>query len=505
MAGRTVALPDLLAAHIEAAEALAASDEEPGAARLWVGDAGEAAAGFVSELFQAAGDFAPLPPAEYPALLAALMAGRVVRPRHGRHPRLFIWGLLEARLQRADVMILGGLNEGVWPPEAQADPWMSRPMQARFGLPLPERRTGLTAHDFAQAMGAEAVVLTRAARVEGAPTVPSRWLARIEAVLHAIHGTDPLREGPSPWPGSAFLNWTRALHEAEARVEVAPPEPRPPVAARPRRLSVTQVETLMRDPYALYARKVLRLDALDPIDADPGAAERGSFVHAALEMYVKAHPGAPPPDGLAKLLDIGRTAFGPALDHPGVWAFWWPRFERIAAWFLEREGERHAGIAASAVEVKGERLIEAPAGDFLLTATADRVDTMADGTLAILDYKTGVLPTRPQLAAGLAPQLPLEAAIAQAGGFAGVPAGAVGALAYWRLGGGDPPGEIRPLDDPAALAEAALAGLERLIRAFDDPATPYRAIPRPAFVPRYNDYAHLERVAEWSAASEEDA
>jgi len=503
MAARKARLTELLAAHVEAAEALAASDAEAGAARLWAGGAGEAAASFVSELNQAAAGFAAVTPAEYPALLAALMAGRVVRPRHGRHPRLFIWGLLEARLQRADVMILGGLNEGVWPPEAAADPWMSRPMQARFGLPLPERRTGLTAHDFAQAMGAEQVVLTRAARVAGAPTVPSRWLARIEAVLHAIHGSDPLGDTAAPWPGGTILDWSRALDTPAERVEVAPPEPRPPVEARPRRLSVTQVETLMRDPYALYARKVLRLDALDPLDADPGAADRGLFIHEALESFVRACPGAIPDDALERLLEHGREAFGAALDHPGVRAFWWPRYERIAAWFLEEERARRVGLAASAVEVKGSRVIDAPAGEFLLTATADRVDRLADGTLAILDYKTGRVPSPKELAAGFAPQLPLEAAIAQAGGFEGVPAGAVGELAFWKLGGGEPPGEIKRVADPEALAEAALAGLTRLVHTFDDPATPYRAIPRPAFALAFNDYAHLERVAEWSAAEEE--
>ena len=505
MAASKATLPELVAAHITAAEALAASDTGEGGARLWAGDAGEAAAGFVSELFQAAGDFAAVTPAEYPALLAALMVGRVVRPRHGAHPRLFIWGLLEARLQRADVMILGGLNEGAWPPEAVADPWMSRPMQARFGLPLPERRTGLTAHDFVQAMGAGAVVLSRAARVEGAPTVPSRWLARIEAVLHAIQGTDPLGDDASPWPGSTLLEWTRMLDEPAVRVEVAPPAPRPPVAARPRRLSVTQIEMLMRDPYALYARKILRLDALDPIDADPGAAERGQFIHQALEAFVRACPDAVPDDAYARLLEIGRQTFGPALDHPGVLAFWWPRFERIAGWFLDKERERRAAIIASAVEVKGERVIEGPAGAFVLNATADRVDRLADGTLAILNYKTGSVPSKKELAAGFAPQLPLEAAIAQAGGFDGVPAGAVAELAFWRLGGGDPPGEIKPVADPGTLADQALAGLMGLIAKFDDPATPYHAIPRPEFAPRYNDYDHLERAAEWSAVSDEDA
>jgi ATP-dependent helicase/nuclease subunit B len=511
MAEREATLPALLTAHVAAAEALAASDTEDGGARLWAGDAGEAAAGFVSELFQATGDFDAVRPVEYPALLAALMTGRVVRPRYGAHPRLSIWGLLEARLQRADVMILGGLNEGVWPPEAEADPWMSRPMQARFGLPLPERRTGLTAHDFAQAMGAETVILTRAARVEGAPTVPSRWLARIEAVLHAIAGTSPMpaedeeqeEERGFPMPSEWFLDWARALDKPTERVEVKPPAPKPPVTARPRGLSVTQVETLMRDPYALYAQKVLQIKALEPIDADPSAADRGQFIHLALEAFVREWPDAIPDDAYEQLLARGRDAFGPALEHPGVWAFWWPRYQRVAAWFLERERERRASLAASFVEVKGEHAIEGPAGPFVLNATADRIDRLADGTLAILDYKTGGVPSKKELAAGFAPQLPLEAAIAQAGGFPGVPASAVSELAFWRMTGGEEPGEVKRVDDPERRAQEALAGLTDLVARFDDPATPYHAIPRPAYAPRYTDYAHLERVAEWSAGEEE--
>jgi ATP-dependent helicase/nuclease subunit B len=336
--------------------------------------------------------------------------------------------------------------------------------------------------------------------------VPSRWLARIEAVLHAVQGTDPLGDEASPWPGSTIIDWARALDKPAERVEVKPPAPKPPVDARPRGLSVTQVETLMRDPYALYAQKVLRLKALEPIDADPSEADRGQFIHLALEAFVRDWPDAIPDDAgeaLEQLLKHGKAAFGPALEHPGVWAFWWPRYERVAAWFLERERERRAALAGSFVEVKGEHAIEGPAGPFVLNATADRIDRLADGTLAILDYKTGGVPSKKELAAGFAPQLPLEAAIAQAGGFRDVPAGTVRELAFWRMAGGDPPGEIKPVADPERHAQEALGGLTDLVARFDDPATPYHAIPRPAYAPRYTDYAHLERVAEWSAGEEE--
>ena len=261
----------------------------------------------------------------------------------------------------------------------------------------------------------------------------------------------------------------------------------------------------MRDPYALYAKKILGLRALDPIDADPGAADRGLFIHKALEEFVRTHGDAGlPGDAIAKLLEFGRQAFGASLALPGVWAFWWPRFERIAAWFLQLEQTRRAAIARSHVEVTGRQTLNAPGGDFLLTATADRIDVLRDASLAILDYKTGTLPSKKAIAAGFAPQLPLEAVIAAAGGFEGIPAGAVGELAFWHLTGGDPAGKTVPLKDPGSLAEDALAGLGTVIACFDNETTPYMAQPRLSAAPRYNDYAHLERIAEWSVAASED-
>ncbi|MCZ6860260.1 MAG: PD-(D/E)XK nuclease family protein, partial [Alphaproteobacteria bacterium] len=433
--------------------------------------------------------------------------------RHGRHQRLNIWGLLEARLQLADVRILGSLNEGTCPTEALTDPWMSRPMRADFGLPLPERRIGLSAHDFTQYMSAPEIVLTRSLRVEGAPSVPSRWLLRLDAVLHALAGTDPDEPTTEAAPTdflmgrSLMLGWHRDLHvpKPDTINSIGAPAPRPPLAARPRQLSVTQVEALMRDPYALYAKKILGLRALDPIDADPGAADRGLFIHKALEEFMQAHGGADlPSDATEKLLEFGRQAFGASLTLPGVWAFWWPRFERIAAWFLQLERTRRHEITLSHVEITGRCALNAPGGEFLLTATADRIDVLHDERLAILDYKTGTLPTKKEIAGGFAPQLPLEAAIAAGGGFEGIPAGAVGELAFWHLTGGDPAGKVVPLKDPDALASEALAGLGAVIACFDDEATPYMARPRLSVSRRYTDYAHLERIAEWSVAMDEE-
>src|SRR5690606_20009946 len=135
-------------------------------------------ANFIRELIESAPAFGELLPESYSYFFDELLSARVVRPRFGLHPRLFIWGPLEARLQHADRMILGGLNEGTWPGEANIDPWVNRPMRAAMGLEPPERRIGLSAHDFAEGASAEEAVLSRALKVEGAPAVASRWWLR---------------------------------------------------------------------------------------------------------------------------------------------------------------------------------------------------------------------------------------------------------------------------------------------------------------------------------------
>jgi ATP-dependent helicase/nuclease subunit B len=487
-----VSLSGLVDAHVAAAEQFARSDTEEGAARLWSGEAGETLAEFVLELRDAADSLPDIPPANYPDMLDALMEGRTVRPRHSRHPRLNIWGPLEARLQHADLIVLGGLNEGVWPGELRPDPWMNRPMRDLFGLPLPERRIGLSAHDFVQLLCAPQVALTRSQKMEGTPTVPSRWLLRLSAVLDGAEFDNPLA------PDTNWRALQRGLLSVDGHRPVQAPMPTPPVAARPRRLSVTQIETWRRDPYGIYARYILGLRPLDPLEADPGAADRGTIIHAALDRYLREQEEAPGGDAYERLLAVGREAFGSYLAWPSVYAFWWPRFTRIARWFVDREAENRAGIAATTTEVRGTLTLDGPAGPFELTAVADRIDRETGGELVIIDYKTGSPPTDKDIREGWAPQLPLEAAIAAEGGFAGVPAAAVARLEHWRLSGGAPPAQKFPVkDDPANLAAAALDGLRSLLVAFDDADTPYHAVPNSRHAPRFNDYAHLARIREW--------
>lgn len=302
--------------------------------------------------------------------------------------------------------------------------------------------------------------------------------------------------GDTPW-----LRWQGLLDAPGVIRPCLPPAPRPPLGARPRQLSVTQVETWMRDPYAIFARHILKLKPLDPIDADPGAAEHGSFVHQALDAFIRAHPKHLPGDALERLIECGRQAFGDALARPAVWSFWWPRFCRIAAWFVDHQRKTSHLSLPIATEVKGKLDLVTAAGAFTLTAKADRIDRLASGDLAIIDYKTGMPPSAKQVKAGFAPQLPLEAYMATQGAFEGIDAGAVGALVYWRLRGRDPVAEIKPIKgDSDELALSARDGLIALVETFADPSTPYLSRPRPAHA-GYGDYDHLARVKEWSASS----
>ncbi len=476
----------LLDGHIKTAEALAGAD------RLWSGDDGEAAALFLSNLRAQAAELPAMNAEDYLAVLEQLMAGVTVRRAWGTHPRLFILGQLEARLLQADLVILGGLNEGTWPPDAGHDPWMSRPMMKRFGLPAPERGTGLSAHDFAQGFCARDVVLTRARRIDGTPAVPARWLQRLDTVLQALK-IDPkeiTREG------ERWLDLVRRMDRAPAQKSYPRPAPVPPVSLRPRELSATRIETWMSDPYSIYARYVLRLKKLDALEKAPDAADRGNFLHHVMDRFVKDHPATLPADAAKKIIAYGSDHLARRADDPGFWDFWWPRFERLANWTAAHERDWRRTSTPVKTEVPGEMTL----GNFTLTAKADRIDRLSNGSYAIIDYKSGGAFSKSKIASGESPQLPLEGLIAQAGGFEDVASGNVGWLGYWVMTGGEPPGEVECLDDNVAdtLAETR-AGLEALIKLYDDPKTAYHAIPDPDRAPRYNDYEQLARVQEWTA------
>jgi ATP-dependent helicase/nuclease subunit B len=443
---------------------------------------------------------------DYPELFQTAFADRAVRRPEQPGATLHIYGPLESRLMQADRIIVGGLIEGVWPPAPRMDPWLSRPMRHELGLDLPERRIGLSAHDFAQLMGGDEVILTHSAKAGGAPAVASRFLHRLEAVA-----------GDGPWSaakkkGEHYVRYAEELDRPEKVTPVAQPEPKPPLAARPQRLSVTAIEDWLRDPYTIYAKHILRLEALDPVDMPLSAADRGSAIHDAIGTFTKEFATRLPDDPIQVLRQIGEKCFAPLMEHPEARALWWPRFRRIASWFAEWETARRDNIETIEAEIRGEIAIPLEGErNFVLSARADRIERRRDGSFAILDYKTGQPPTGKQVRMGLSPQLTLEAAILREGGFAEIPAGSsVAELTYVRLSGNNPPGEERVLelkmnhrDDPQRPDDAASEArrkLEALIRAFEDEAQPYTSLNLPMWASHYGTYDDLARIKEWSAA-----
>jgi len=393
--------------------------------------------------------------------------------------------------------------EGVWPPETRSDPWLSRPMRLDLGLDLPERRIGLSAHDFAQLLGMPDVVLSRAAKLGGAPTVASRFTQRLAAVAGETHW-DAARAR-----GEKYLAWARDLDRAEEIVPATRPRPRPPLAARPVGLSVTEIEHWLRDPYTIYAKHVLKLAPLDEIDTAPGASDRGTLIHDSIGEFAKTYTDKMPDDPVAKMREIGERHFKPLADFPEARAFWWPRFLRIAEWLAGYETARRAKLSALHAEIGGGIPIPFGDGEFKLTVRADRIECLSDGRYAILDYKTGAPPTEKQVRTGLSPQLTLEAAILRQGGFKAIPAGAtVGELLYVRLRGGAVAGEAMLIEFETGTvdeqADNALARLAGLLAKFADPSTPYYSLLHPMWATHYGTYDHLARVQEWSLIGDDE-
>jgi ATP-dependent helicase/nuclease subunit B len=443
---------------------------------------------------------------DYPEVFQTAFADRMVRRPESASAHLHIYGQLEARLTESDRVILGGLVEGVWPPAPRVDPWLSRPMRHELGLDLPERRIGLSAHDFAQLLGTGDVILTHSAKVGGAPAVASRFLHRLEAVAGEERWDEARRAGEN------YVRFAAELDQPDRVEPILQPAPKPPLAARPLKLSVTAIEDWLRDPYTIYAKYILRLDPLDPVDMPLSAADRGSAIHEALGKFTQTFASALPDQPALVLRGIGEECFAPLMERPEARALWWPRFQRIAGWFADWELARRGDIERIAAEIRGEIPIHLDnERTFVLSARADRIEQHRDGSYAILDYKTGQPPTGKQVRMGLSPQLTLEAAILREGGFPDIDAGSsVGELVYVRLSGNNPPGEQRSLElkirnndtpqRPDEAADYAREQLEILIRKFENEDEAYTSLNLSMWSNRYGSYDDLARIKEWSAA-----
>ncbi|MEO6361131.1 MAG: double-strand break repair protein AddB [Sphingomicrobium sp.] len=447
---------------------------------VWQGAAGRQAAELIADL-------GGLPEAHSMMLTAAdavpmlrlLLDQQRVRPPYGGHPRIAILGLLEARLQQADLMILGGMNEGVWPAQPTPDPWLAPKIRANLGLPGLDFRTGLAAHDFASALGAPNVLITRARRDSKAPTVASRFWLRLQAMTGGlVHDT-------------RLERLVRELDDMGPPTPVDRPAPTPPTVERPKRISVTAVDRLKADPFAFYAQAMLRLRRIDPVDADHSAAWKGTAVHKVLEQWLNEDDCTP-----GKLEVRAEALLRDATIHPMLRALWQPRLMEAIRWIADLESSnREQGRRPLKAEIRGAIEI----GGVKVEGMADRIDLLADGTFAIVDYKTGQPPRQAAVNAGFALQLGLLGLIAEGGGFDGV-RGTPSAHEYWSLTKDrDKFGKKMCPDAKMGAAEFLEHSRRNFIAASAKWLTgnePFTAKLNPAYAP-YGDYDQLMRLEEW--------
>ncbi len=486
-------LQEWLQRHRHLSEALSGGHGQ----ELWAKAAGQAAHAAFEELEQNAHHADLLSATDYAQLLSRVLAQGEVRESQSVHPGIMIWGTLEARVQGADLVILGSLNEGSWPAALSLDAWLNRRMRVEAGLLLPERQVGLSAHDFQQAVAAPEVWLTRSLTSDGNETVPSRWLNRISNLAEGLPG----QGGPKAFSlmRARGALWQRRATRLEAVVSQTPERraaPRPPVASRPRKFSVTEIKTLIRDPYAIYARHILRLRKLDPLVQQPDAAQRGIVLHDIMHDFV-AQAGEDPtiltPSGLLKIADGILAADVPwHLER----ALWRGRLSRIADWIVEEELKRQKNGVPVAMERGAQGSLSLPQVGGQLTARADRIDRTTDGAAAIYDYKTGTPPTQSEQRI-FDKQLLLEAAMVENGAFTDLGPQPVISATYIGLGT-SPKLVDAPLSD--MTAQKTLTGLIELLTAYLEPKQHYLSRRMLQSDRTRGDYDHLARFGEWDDA-----
>ncbi len=491
----SVSFREILEKHLQLAEFCANSDVLLGNMILWKGDAGKAAAKFFTQLLASSETLGPIQGKDYLPLLCELMSLESVRARYGTHPRLNILGPIEARLHHFDTVILGEVNEGIWPKPAQADMWMSRPMKKDFGFSLPEKAIGILGADLCGFLASSNVVITRAERVDGVPMKKSRWLLRFETVLKALKSDILMITDTS------FSTFANCLDKPSSYISIKAPAPCPPLSARPRRLSASGVDLLIQDPYSVFAKYILKLYPLDDLDKEKDQRDYGTLIHSIIEDFNNRYPEQLPPEPLDVLVDLGRQHFSSADLSKDLEAFWWPKFLKTAEWIIAQEKEYRFSVKRVHNEIKGEISYDLPYGPYTFTAKADRIDEMKGGGFNILDYKTGRIPSNKEVQSGHALQLPLEGLIAAKGKFEGLQNAQVQKLIYWQLGNSKL--EILPQTDD--LLQKAEEYLLKLVETFDFETTPYHSRPIPKFIPKNSDYEHLARIREWSVQEEGDS
>ncbi|MBQ3696099.1 MAG: PD-(D/E)XK nuclease family protein [Alphaproteobacteria bacterium] len=485
-----ISFQDILRQHIDLAEKLATSADKTAAERLWQNDAGKQMFTFLSDLLEQANLIGTIESQSYPEILKLLMQQQSVRPRYGMHPRLDILGPIESRFHHADMCIIAGLNEGIFPPIPETGPWLNRPMRKKLGIPAPEEKTTELSMDFAHNFCSKEVYLTRSIKTDGTQTIPSRFIERLKAVAQINHLQLPEYKA----------HLSELLDTPFVYDKIVRPAPRPSVDARPNSLPVTQIEMWRRNPYAIYARYVLKLYPLRPLEDKSNNAEFGELVHKIIQTFITQYPKSTDRGLLirtaqkiineSQLSEIDKTLLN-------------MKFTAIAEFIIQQQNFDLSLVKESACEQKITHTFNIDDISFTLYGTADRIDTLKDNTLRIIDYKTYHPPKKKEVMAGFSPQLSLEALL-----LSETQQQPISNLSYWYLSNKKDASEVQTIVDNASeledLIQKSKNGLFDMVRAFRSEKTPYEVCPIPSQAPTYDDYAHLARRQEWATTNEEE-
>lgn len=497
-------ISQLIRSQISIAERLCDKDSD-GVSRLWDDEAGEVLSSLIRHLLDPAIVLPDITGIDYISFLSYLMRGQMVNLRGVGHPRLALLGVYESRLVHATHMVIAGMNEGQWPMGPRIDPWLSRRMRNDFGLPPDEQRVGRMASDFFQLVQADHILITRSHRSSEGTTVPSRWLQRLETVLSALLGSEDKNIFDR-----VILGWVRALDEPDDISVVVPkrPVPCPSVALRPRELSATQIEELLRNPYAVYARKILRLLPLDPYDQRPDGRLRGNLLHRILEKYIRDYPHVVFRDAESIIMNILEDELRLAIPDVAARVGLLPRLHRSLLHFLDQDKEwKDQGFIPYALESKWRMDLDIQGISHSITARMDRIDRGKGGNVVVIDYKTGAkIPSLTDMKSGKSPQIPIEMLLLSQGRSVGgkLSASSVHSAVLWPIHFRKSDLKIISYDDQRDILDHLVRDLSDVFAAYLDPNVAYYPVPDPEFAPDFDDYSHLSRRDEWWGVEEKE-
>ena len=475
---------------------LAQTKTSNGIDRLWSGEEGEAFSNFISELNLSSEALGNINPIYYQKFLSSLLQEKNLIRKNIDHPRLKILSPIEARLLNYDIAILGGFSEGFWPPHTPNGPWLNKQMRKTLGLPSLEHRSGQTAHDICQALGAQQILISRSHKRNDEPCVPSRWWYRLQLVLDNWEYKEN-SEDPSIF--KHLVDWSNKIDKPKDQEYCSPPKPKPSIENRPRSLSVTEIGTLVRNPYEIYVKHILKISPIEKIGVEPDHENFGIFLHQVLEKYISNHHKNTTSLEKRKeaLLSLAEKILSLKPFPHWIKTLWLSRLKIISEWFLKKSLSKKVIEIFS--EVKGSYTTQTKEGEFTLIGRIDRLELLDQKTLKIIDYKTGTPPSEKNIRNGYEPQLTLLALITIYGNLENIylQTKELSSIEYWHIHGKKEGGEVKRIRMGMKEIEEQHSLFKEFIEKYQNPNQSYFCQINDKLISRFDKTEHLSRREEW--------